>query len=219
MGVFLEKVQARFGPRVEFVGLQGSRGRGEATDRSDIDVVVVLDSLKPQDLREYSALLDSLPERGKACGFISGRRELQNWERSDLFQFYHDTTPLVGRLEDLLPPIGRQDVQRAIRIGACNVYHLCAHNMVHEKDPEILKGLYKSAAFTVQALGFHESGIYVKRRTDLLDAVAPTEREILQAGLDLKEHPDLSRTDFDALSARLLEWASGVLAGHGEEAG
>ncbi len=27
----------------------------------------------------------------------------------------------------------------------------------------------------------------------------------------------LARTDFDALSARLLEWASRVLADHGEE--
>lgn len=216
---FLEKIQAQFGSRLEFVGLQGSQGRGEATDSSDIDVVVVLDSLVPEDLKAYSELLDSLPHRDKACGFISGRRELRNWERSDLFQFYHDTTPLLGDLENLLPPIGREDVRRAIRLGACNVYHLCAHNMVHGKDAAVLQGLYKSAAFTVQALGFEQTGVYWKRKTELLGRLRPAEQEILQAGMALKENPDLARTDFEDLSTRLLKWASGVLAASAEETG
>ncbi len=183
MEAFLEKVQAQFGSRLAFVGLQGSYGRGEATNSSDIDVVVVLDSLAPEDLKAYSGMLDGLPHRDKACGFISGRRELRNWERSDLFQFYHDTTPLLGDLENLLPLIDREDVRRAIRLGACNVYHLCAHNMVHGKDAEVLQGLYKSAAFTVQALGFEQTGAYWKRRTELLGRLRPAEREILQTGM------------------------------------
>ncbi len=219
MEAFLEKVQAQFGPRLEFVGLQGSYGRGEATDSSDIDVVVVLDSVIPEDMKAYSGLLDSLPHRDKACGFISGRRELRNWERSDLFQFYHDTTPLLGDLENLLPPIDREDVRRAIRLGACNVYHLCAHNMVHGKDAEVLQGLYKSAAFTVQALGFEQTGVYTRRKSELLSRLRPAEQEILQAGMALKENPDLARTDFEDLSARLLRWASGVLTASAEEAG
>ncbi len=219
MEAFLEKVQAQFGPRLAFVGLQGSHGRGEATDSSDIDVVVVLDSLDPEDLKAYSGMLDGLPHRDKACGFISGRRELRSWERSDLFQFYHDTTPLLGDLENLLPPIGREDAHRAIRLGTCNVYHLCAHNMVHGKDPAVLQGLYKSAAFTVQALGFEQTGVYWKRKTELLGSLRPAERAILQTGMDLKENPDLARADFDDLSARLLTWASGVLTASAEEAG
>ena len=42
---FLQTLNETFGDRVWFVGLQGSYGRGEATETSDIDVVVILDEL------------------------------------------------------------------------------------------------------------------------------------------------------------------------------
>ena len=41
--VLARKLQAVFGNRVVFVGLQGSRARGEAREDSDIDAVVLLD--------------------------------------------------------------------------------------------------------------------------------------------------------------------------------
>ena len=41
MGAFLQKLNIVFANRVWFVGLQGSYGRGEATETSDIDVVVI----------------------------------------------------------------------------------------------------------------------------------------------------------------------------------
>ena len=43
--------------------------------------------------------------------------------------------------------IGESAVNRAIKIGACNIYHGCVHNMLHEKSEDILRGLYKSASF------------------------------------------------------------------------
>ena len=42
-----------------FVGLQGSYARGEATEASDIDVVVVLDELYFADLLKYRDMLDT----------------------------------------------------------------------------------------------------------------------------------------------------------------
>ena len=42
---FLQTLNETFGNRVWFVGLQGSYGRGEAHDASDIDIVVILDRL------------------------------------------------------------------------------------------------------------------------------------------------------------------------------
>lgn len=47
------------------------------------------------------------------CGFISGKNELLNWETSDLFQFYYDTTPIKGSLDCLLEKIDKQTVKRA----------------------------------------------------------------------------------------------------------
>ena len=45
MDKFLLKLDETFGERVRFAGLQGSYGRGEATEKSDIDTVVILDKL------------------------------------------------------------------------------------------------------------------------------------------------------------------------------
>jgi len=49
----------------------------------------------------------------------------RKWEPSDLFQFYYDTTPIVGSLDELLIKIDKEAVDRAIKIGACNIYHGC----------------------------------------------------------------------------------------------
>ena len=211
MKEYLTKLKSLFGFRLLFVGLQGSYGRGEATDGSDIDVVVILNHVDSEDLKAYSAMLDSLPNPEKVCGFISGQQELVNWERSDLFQFYHDTTPVFGRIDFLLSLIGKEDVRRAIRIGACNIYHLCGHNMVHEKDSKILKALYKSAAFIVQAVYCAQTGTYIKQKAELISLLQPPEREILQTGIMLKQHQSLAQTKFDRLSELLFQWAAELI--------
>ena len=91
---FLQTLNKTFAPRVWFVGLQGSYGRGEATETSDIDVVVILDELSATDIQTYNEMLDTLPHRELICGFLSGKKEIMSWEASDLFQFCYDTTPV-----------------------------------------------------------------------------------------------------------------------------
>ena len=49
MNDFLQKLNLTFENRVWFVGLQGSYGRGEATETSDIDIVVILDELSAKE--------------------------------------------------------------------------------------------------------------------------------------------------------------------------
>ena len=58
-------------------------------------------------------------------------------------------------------------VRRAVKIGACNIYHACVHNFLHERDPQLLKGLYKSAAFVIQAEYFRKTGQYVRSHREL----------------------------------------------------
>lgn len=208
---YLDELKSLFGSDLLFVGLQGSYGRGEATENSDIDVVVILNNVTAGDLKEYSSMLDKLPYREKVCGFISGLQELINWERFDLFQFYHDTTPILGSIDFLMELIGKEDIRRAVRIGACNIYHMCGHNMVHEKDTEILKALYKSAAFTVQAVYYDQTGTYIKQKAELLSVLQPQEREILQTGITLKKQPSIVQSEFERLSELLLSWAAGLI--------
>ncbi len=208
---FLVSIKRLFDERLVFVGLQGSYNRGEATDQSDIDMVVILDQVTPADLRHYSAMLDMLPNREKACGFVSGVQVLKSWEPSDLFQLYHDTTPILGSLDFLQESIGVEDVRRAVRMGACNIYHICGHNLVHQKKAGLLRSLYKSAAFTVQTIHFDQTGAYIGPKADLLPLLQPAEREILQAAVDMKQSPEIAEDKFDHYTDLLFNWAAGVI--------
>ena len=208
MEQYREAVQQLFGERVWFLGLQGSYGRGEANEQSDIDVVLILDTVSVNDLEKYSQMLDTLSAREKVCGFVSGKQEILSWELSDLFQFCYDTTPILGSLEELIGCIREEDIRRAIRIGACNVYHMCVHNLVHEKSTDILKGLYKSAVFTLQAIAFLQTGRYEKKKRDLLLVLQEEDRFVLTAGMTIKEKTNLSEEEQKMFSAELLCFAS-----------
>lgn len=74
---FLEKflflLKKTFGERLWFVGLQGSYARGEATENSDIDIVVILDELTTENITAYGKLAEMLPEKDLFCGFLSGK--------------------------------------------------------------------------------------------------------------------------------------------------
>lgn len=201
---FLQKLNETFKSRVWFVGLQGSYGRGEATETSDIDVVVILNELTVSDIQTYNDMLDTLPHRELICGFVSGKDEIMNWEPADLFQFYHDTTPIKGSLDELLPKIDNVAVDRAIKIGACNIYHGCVHNMLHTKNEDILKGLYKAASFVVQAIVFKQTGNYIKHQNQLLQEYLPEERIVLETFLRYKNGETV---DFNSASAILFEWS------------
>ena len=209
MDGFLKALHKDFGNRVWFVGLQGSYGRGEATETSDIDVVVILDDLSASDIGAYNAMLDTLSQRDLICGFLSGKNELLHWEPSDLFQFYYDTTPIKGSLDELLTVIDEAAVGRAIKIGACNIYHGCVHNMLHEKSEDILRGLYKSASFVVQAIAFKQTGKYIKSQKELLGVVSADERRIIDTFLKLKSG-DAAR--FGAMSEVLLSFVKKWIA-------
>ena len=149
-------------------------------------------------------MINTLPYRELVCGFVSGKDELLNWEPSDLFQFYYDTTPIKGSLDELLAVIDEGAVNRAIKIGACNIYHGCVHNMLHEKSEDILKGLYKSASFVVQAIAFKQTGIYVKHQSELRDVVSTDERVIVDTFLNLKNG---DAVEFGAMSDTLFSWS------------
>ena len=204
MNNFLQALEETFEKRVWFVGLQGSYARGEATESSDIDVVVILDDLSASDIRKYNSMLDTLPNRELICGFLSGKKEILNWETSDLFQFYYDTKPIKGSLDELLPLIDDVAVDRAIKIGACNIFHACVHNMLYDKSEEILKDLYKSASFVVQAICYRQTGKYISRQKDLLEHVSSDERTIIDIFSALKNGGAI---ELDKMSEILFMWS------------
>jgi hypothetical protein len=166
-------------------------------------MVVILDEVNAADLTAYHAMLDQLPYRELLCGFLSGKQEIQNWDAADLFQLYHDTTPIVGSLDEVLERIDGAAVNRAIKLGVCNLYHGCVHNILYDHSEYILKGLYKGASFVVQAIVFQETGRYYRHQTDLRQAVSPKERSILDTFLHLKNG---GAVDFANMSETLFAW-------------
>ena len=201
---FTRKLRETFGERVWFLGLQGSYARGEATGSSDIDPVVVLDVLTAQDIATYDAMLNSLDHRELVCGFLSGKQELLHWEPSELFQFCMDTRPVIGSLEDILAVVDSGDIARAIRIGACTVYHACVHNMLREKNEGILRSLYKTASFAIRAAVYLNTGKYCARLDELLLYADGPNRTIVQTCLDMRADEPV---DFSYASKTLFTWA------------
>ena len=201
---FLHTLNKTFDNRVWFVGLQGSYGRGEAYDTSDIDVVVILDELSAMDIKIYNDMLDTLQHRDLICGFLSGKSEILSWEPSDLFQFCKDTTPIQGSLDEVLAVVEASAVNRAIKIGACNIYHGCVHNMLHEKSEDILKGLHKSASFVVKAIVFKKTGKYIRLQKDLIQAASPDEQVIIATFMNLKNG---GTVELGLMSETLFAWS------------
>lgn len=200
---FTEALDKAFGERVHFVGLQGSYARGEATDDSDIDMVVVLDELTPDDINKYNDMLDCLPNREFACGFLGGINELHNWDTADLFHLYYDTKPIKGNLDEISHKLDDDAVRRAIKLGVCNIYHGCVHNMLYERSEKILKGLYKSAIFVIQAICFTQTGRYVSTLDALSEAVSTAEQQIIVSYSKMKKQGIVC---FDSMSGDLFEW-------------
>lgn len=200
---FLQACTETFGNHIWFVGLQGSYARGEATEASDIDLVVILDEVSISDIQKYNTLLDTLPHRELICGFLSGKDEILNWEPADLLQFYYDTIPIKGSLDILLSRINESTVNRAIHTGVCNIYHGCVHNMLYEKNMEILRDLYKSASFVVQTICFQQTGHYIIHQKDLLQIADADECAIISTFLGIKSGETM---DFQKQSEALFNW-------------
>ena len=207
---FLEAVKDCFGERLLCAGIQGSRAHGEEKANSDIDVVVILDKLDFDDLKAYDDVVSALPEREKLCGFLSGCAELAAWEKSELFQFVFDTKVLYGSL-DFVQLGTEEDLRRAVHSGACGLYHACVHNILHEKSPEILRELYKSAFFTLQMKYFAETGEYISGKETMRRKTADTDRIIAAGAISVRTEPGVFTAEFERLARRLMEWSGALI--------
>ena len=76
--------------------------------------------------------------------------------------------------------------------------------MLHEKSEDILRELYKSASFVVQAIAFKQTGKYIKHQKDLLDVFSADERKIVETFLKLKNGGSV---EFCTMSELLFSWS------------
>ena len=213
MSELTTKLINHFQERLVFVGLQGSYQRNEAHEGSDIDAVVILNTLSLEDISAYREILATMPEHEKACGFIAGKEDLLNWAKYELFQFEQDTHAYFGDLHSLMPTLTRQDIIDSAKIGASAMYHACCHTAVHDSENAFaLQGMFKGAFFLLQMEYYLQSGDYIHTKRELLTLLAGDPHEILRISTcwdaelaSVQSHPD-------SYFALLLRWAQAILA-------
>ena len=207
-----ERLSQEFGDRLTFVGIQGSRARGEARPGSDIDLVVLFDSVNADDLERYRSIVQDMPACDLACGFVGSSAVLASWPRHELFQFYNDTKPIWGALPGV-EPFERDDAFEAARSGASGIYHASCHAYVFEGDgaDDVLGALFKSAFFTLQALHFARSGEYLGTKADLAAILDGDDSLVLEIGRNWDTHRPSDDAGRKELVGLLLRWAESIM--------
>ena len=207
IGDYLQKLIGEckiiFRERLLYVGLQGSYLRGEATGKSDIDVMIILEDFSVADMDAYREILKKLGEYEKSCGFICGRNEMLLWNPLEVCQLHHTTKDLFGELKDFLPSATRRDEINYVKLSLGNLYHELCHRYIHadrEKNVAAFRRTCKSAFFLIQNLHFLESGSFAVTKRELKEQVPEEDRAVLE----MAEFPD--GYDFDTAFRRIFRW-------------
>lgn len=207
----LTLLQQNFGPRLVYVGLQGSYLRGEATENSDIDILTVVDGLSVSDLEQYRALVSSLEEPEKSCGFICSKTDLSHWNPLEICHLLHSTRDLFGRLRPLVPSYTEQDVRSYVKLSVNNLYHELCHRFIHgERGKAIaaLPSLYQIAFFLLQNLYYLEHGLFPQTKAELLPLLSGRNHSVLKCAMTFKAD---SAFDFHACFELLFLWCQETL--------
>ncbi len=203
LDALIRALRSAFGERLAYVGLQGSRMRGEANENSDIDIMILLDRFSVADMDTYRDILKGLGHYDMSCGFICGREEMARWNPLEVCQLRHTTRDLLGRLDDYLPGASRQDEVNYVRQSLGDLYHEICHRYIHadrEKNADKFRGTCKRLFFIIQNLHYLESGRFAVTKAELRRLVTEEDREMLL----LAELPD--GFCFDSAYAALFAW-------------
>ena len=199
----ISRCKEAFENRLVYMGLQGSYLRGEATENSDIDVMIVLDGFSVDDMKTYRDILKEIGWYEKSCGFICGKEELTNWNPLEVLQLKYTTKDLLGKLEKLLPPATRQDEINYVKISLGNFYHEICHRYIHagdEKSRNKLRASSKQLYFVIQNLHYLETGNFILKKSELKAVVSEQDREMLC----IPELPD--DYDFEKTYEAVITW-------------
>ena len=211
ISALLTLLKETFSERLVYVGLQGSYLRGEATENSDIDIMVVVDAMTVADLDAYRQAVMSLPDANKSCGFICGKDELLHWNLLEMCHLLHSTKDYYGVLADLVPAYTRHDVVAFVKLSLGNLYHEICHRYVHadlEMNAAALPGTYKQVFFILQNLHYLETGNFVGTKQELLAALSGKDKLVLKTSVSLGSGRSF---DFEEAFAQLYSWCQEAL--------
>ena len=206
-----ELLKDRFSSRLAYVGLQGSYLRGEETEESDIDIMVVIDGFSVCDMEAYKMAIESLELSKKSCGFICGTEDLKNWNSLEICHLLNTTKDYFGTLTELVPKYTTEDVRSFVKLSLGNLYHELCHRFIHserEKTVSALPHIYKSVFFILQDLHYLESGCFMSCKKDLAEVLTGKDKLVLETAISVSCGAEF---DFDEAFDLLFTWCKEAL--------
>lgn len=207
----IPSLQNRFGSKLLYVGLQGSYLRGEATESSDIDIMVILDSLTVSDLDTYRSVIQSLDYYERSCGFICSKDDIAAWNPLEICHLIHSTKDYYGKLREFVPAYTEQDIRNFVKMSLNNLYHELCHRYIHstpERNAAALPGTYKGVFFILQNLHYLNTGLFTPTREKLLAQLEGKNQAVLKRSMDFI-HGEFF--DFRESYELLLTWCQETL--------
>ena len=197
--------------RLLYVGLQGSHLRGEATENSDIDIMVVIDGLTVSDMDHYRTIIHSLGHFEKSCGFICSKTDLANWNPLEIHHLLNSTKDYYGTLTGLVPAYTKYDIRNFVKLNLNNLYHEICHRYIHAEPTKSIATLpfaYKSVFFILQNLHYLTHGEYIATKAELLPLLNGKDYAILKRSIELNN--GISH-DFSESFELLFTWCQDTL--------
>jgi len=196
----------KFSTRLLYVGLQGSYQRVEATENSDIDVMVIIDKLSVSDLAQYRMVIESMDYADKSCGFICSKEDLANWNPLEICHVIHSTQDYYGELKQFVPAYTNNDIRNYIKLSVNNLYHELCHRYIHattQKNISALPSSYKSVFFILQNMYYIQNNSYIGTKADLLPLLTGKDHSVLLRSIELNRGV---RYDFHDSFKLLFSW-------------
>ena len=204
-------LRQHFAQRLLYVGLQGSYLRGEATQSSDIDIMVIIEALSISDLKAYRAAIASMDHFDKSCGFICSREDLAHWNPLEIAHLLGSTKDYVGTLRDFVPDYTQDDILNFVKMSLNNLYHEICHRFIHadrETNVSALPFTYKGVFFILQNLYLLRSGAFILTKGELLSLLEGKDQAVLQRAITLAKG---GAYDFEESYELLFSWCQETL--------
>ncbi len=206
ISTLIDLLRDHFGERLVYVGLQGSYLRGEATDESDIDIMVVINDLSVDDLASYRKIIRSMEYADKSCGFICSKEDLSHWNPLEIANLLNSTKDHWGTLCELVPAYSEEDIRNFVKLSVNNLYHELCHRYIHSRnnaDIEALTGTYKGAFFILQNLYYLRRGVFAATKAELMQLLEGKDRAVMERSVELNSG---APCDFADSFQLLFDW-------------
>lgn len=200
-----------FNKRLLYVGLQGSYLRKEATENSDIDIMVIIDKLSVSDLKAYRQIIENMEYFDKSCGFICSKEDLLNWNPLEIASLLGSTEDYYGTLSDFTPNYTEKDIKNYIRISLNNLYHEICHRYIHGTKEQNIINLpftYKGVFFILQNIYLLKTGKFILCKADLLCLLNGIDEKVMNKAIELSKNKEY---DFDESFSLLFTWCQETL--------